>query len=134
MTTTPQKKLTKPIPELRQELLVDKDTLRIAKALKMKIEDYVELVLDYVQNPEKEPELYLATDEELREVGHEPEDTENVARQLARAFEESHQEYLRNADVAEVGAAKADHGKKLSGEPAHSEPIKSKNDLFGSQD
>lgn len=132
--TTPQKKLTKPIPELRQELLVDKDTLRIAKALKMKIEDYVELVLEYVQNPEKEPELYLATDEELRAVGHEPEDTENIARQLAQAFEETHQDYQRNADVAEVGGSKVDHAKKLSGEPAHSEPIKSKGDLFGSQD
>lgn len=131
--TTPQKKLTKPIPELRQELLVDKDTLRIAKALKMKIEDYVELVLDYVQNPEKEPELYLATDEQLREVGHEPEDTENIARQLAAAFEESHQEYKRNADVAEVGgAAPVDHAKKLSGDTAHSTPIKSK-DIFGGE-
>lgn len=129
--TTPQKKLTKPIPELRQELLVDKDTLRIAKALKMNIEDYVELVLDYVQNPEKEPEIYLATDEQLREVGHEPEDTADIARQLARAYEEAQAEYQHNADVAELGNnAKADQARKLSGEPAHSEPIKSKNDIY----
>ena len=101
--TTAQKKLTKPIPELRAELLVDKDTLRIAKALKMKIEDYVELVLEYVQNPDKEPEMYIADDEELRKLGYEPRSAEEVNEGLTKILVEGINEELKYADASDLG-------------------------------
>lgn len=128
--TTPQKKLTKPIPELRAELLVDKDTLRIAKALKMKIEDYVELVLEYVQNPDKEPEMYIADDEELRKLGYEPRTSEEVNEGLTKILVEGINEELKYADASDLGTPAAGAGNKLTGSGAHAEPIKSRDNLF----
>lgn len=134
--TTPQKKINKPIPELRQELLSDNDTQRIAKALKMPIEEYVELVLDYVQNPEKDPEVYVPSDDQLREMGVEPVTMEYVEEGLTKILDEVTADFKRNADVADLsgGDKGAQAAKKLSGEPAHSEPVKSRGDVFGGGD
>lgn len=133
--TTPQKKINKPIPELRQELLADNDTQRIAKALKMPIEEYVELVLDYVQNPEKDPEVYVPSEDQLREMGVEPVSEEYINANLTRIADEVAADYVRNADTADLSDdGKADKAKKLSGEPAHSEHIKSRGDVFGGGD
>jgi DNA-directed RNA polymerase specialized sigma subunit len=130
--TTPQKKINKPIPELRQELLADNDTQRIAKALKMPIEEYVELVLDYVQNPEKDPEVYVPSEDQLREMGVEPVSMEYVEEGLTKILDEVTADFKRNADVADLsGSDKGAQAKKLSGEPAHSEPVKSRGDIFG---
>ncbi|PTL79618.1 hypothetical protein [Vitiosangium sp. GDMCC 1.1324] len=73
-----QKRLKKPVEKLRAELLEDSDTKRIAKAVGMELEAYVELVLDYVQNPDKQPVLQVASDEELRAAGYEPPSAEDV--------------------------------------------------------
>lgn len=74
-----QKRLKKPVEKVRAELLADPDTKRIAKSVGMELEAYVELVLDYAQNPDKQPVLQVASDEELRAAGYEPHTTEEVA-------------------------------------------------------
>ena len=71
--------LKKPVEQIRAELLVDADTQRIAKAVNMELEAYVDLVLDYLQNPDKEPQLKVSPDEALREAGYEPPSAEDVA-------------------------------------------------------
>lgn len=60
------KKLKKPVPELRAELLADKDVQEQARMLKLDVEAYVEKILDYAQNPEKPPQLIITPDEELK--------------------------------------------------------------------
>ncbi|AEI68305.1 hypothetical protein [Corallococcus macrosporus] len=72
-------RLKRPVEILRAEMLADPDTQRIAKSLDMELEAYVELVLEYAQNPDKEPTLIVAPDEELRAAGYNPPTTKDVA-------------------------------------------------------
>lgn len=71
-------RLKKPVEKVRAELLADPDTKRIAKSVGMELEAYVELVLDYAQNPDKQPVLQVADDAELRAAGYEPPTPEEV--------------------------------------------------------
>ena len=71
-------RLKKPVEKVRAELLADPDTKRIAKSVGMELEAYVELVLDYAQNPDKQPVLHVAEDTELRAAGYEPPSPEEV--------------------------------------------------------
>jgi hypothetical protein len=75
----PRRRLTRPVETVRAELLADPDTQRIAKAVGMELSAYVELVLDYALNPDKQPVLQVATDEDLREAGYNPPSAEDVA-------------------------------------------------------
>ncbi len=52
-------KLSRPIEEIRAELLNDPHTIHIAEKLHMSLEDYVEQVLYYVKNPDKQPEFHI---------------------------------------------------------------------------
>lgn len=61
-----------PLENMRIKLLSDPDTRRIARDVGMKLEEYVELVLQYLAEPNKEPQLYVASDEDLRAAGYEP--------------------------------------------------------------
>lgn len=61
--------LTRPVEVVRAELLKDPETKRIADAVGMKLEDYVELVLEYAQDKDKEPMLNVVSDEELKANG-----------------------------------------------------------------
>jgi hypothetical protein len=73
-------RLKKPVEQVRAELLADPDTKRIADSVNMELKAYVELVLDYAQNPDKQPVLSIASDEDLRAAGYEaptPEDVGN---------------------------------------------------------
>ena len=72
-------RLKRPLEQVRAELLADSDTQRIAQAVGMELEAYVELVLDYARNPDKQPVLAVASDEELRANGYEPPSAEDVA-------------------------------------------------------
>lgn len=63
------KKLKRPVEEVRAELLQDPNTRQIADKLGMKLEEYVELVLDYAQHPEKQPEFNLISDGEAKAKG-----------------------------------------------------------------
>lgn len=51
------------LDRLRKNLLADADTARIAKGVGMTLEAYVELVLDFAANPNKEPQLHVVSDE-----------------------------------------------------------------------
>jgi hypothetical protein len=74
--------LTRPIEVVRAELLKDADTKRIAKAVGMELEAYVELVLQYAQDKDKEPVLEVVEDEELRAAGFNPPSPEQVGQLL----------------------------------------------------
>lgn len=65
----PKRGLKRPVEVVRAELLNDADTKRIAKAVGMELKDYVELVLQYAQDKDKEPELHIVPDEELKKNG-----------------------------------------------------------------
>ncbi|NTX08780.1 hypothetical protein HUA74_34740 [Myxococcus sp. CA051A] len=71
-------RLTRPVENVRAELLADPDTQRIAKSVGMELAAYVELVLDYAQHPEKEPVLQVVPDEALRAAGYDPPSIQEV--------------------------------------------------------
>jgi len=71
-------RLTRPVENVRAELLADPDTQRIAKSVGMELAAYVELVLDYATHPEKEPVLKVVPDEALRAAGYDPPTVEEV--------------------------------------------------------
>lgn len=73
-----QKRLKRPVEQVRAELLADPDTKSIAKSMRMDLEAYVELVLDYAQNPDKEPQLKVASQEELAAAGYDAPTAEDV--------------------------------------------------------
>jgi hypothetical protein len=75
----PKRGLKRPVEVVRAELLKDADTKRIAKAVGMELEAYVELVLQYAQDKDKEPELDVAEDEELKAAGQSTPSAEEVA-------------------------------------------------------
>ncbi|MFL5347463.1 MAG: hypothetical protein ACJ8AT_21980 [Hyalangium sp.] len=62
----PQKKLRRPVEEVREELMANEEVRKQAKLLKLSLTAYVEKILDYAQNPEKPPEVYVVTDAELK--------------------------------------------------------------------
>jgi len=63
------KKLKRPVEEVRKELLADSNTKTIADKLGMNLEEYVELVLDYAQHPEKQPEFNIISEGEAKAEG-----------------------------------------------------------------
>jgi hypothetical protein len=69
MAWSRDKKLRRPIEEVRKELLSDPTTQHIASTLKMTVQDYVEKVLDYATHPEKLPQLQILPDEQVRAAG-----------------------------------------------------------------
>jgi hypothetical protein len=63
------KRLKKPVPELRADLLADPRTKDMAARLGMTLEAYVEKVLDFAQHPEKVPVLNVAPDAQVKAEG-----------------------------------------------------------------
>ncbi|MFY1827412.1 hypothetical protein ACN47A_15940 [Myxococcus fulvus] len=82
----PKRGLKRPIEVVRAELLNDADTKKIAKAVGMKLEDYVELVLKYAQDKDLEPELNIVPDEELKKNGITPVTSDEAADLLIRGM------------------------------------------------
>jgi len=68
----PKRGLKRPIEVVRAELLKDPDTKKIADAVQLKLEEYVELVLKYAQDKDLEPQLAIVSDEDLRKHGVTP--------------------------------------------------------------
>lgn len=66
---------------MRAELLGDETTRRIAATLGVPVAEYVELVLEFAKNPEQEPVLEVAGDDD-GEGAPSPEDVARWARQL----------------------------------------------------
>ena len=77
-------RLKRPVAVVRAELLADPDTKRIAKSVQMKLEDYVELVLSYAQDKDKEPVLQVASDEELKRA--DPDYNPPTVQEVAQFF------------------------------------------------
>lgn len=63
------RKLKKPIPELRAELLADPRTQKNATILGMTAEAYVERVLHYAQHPDEQPVFNILPDEQVKAQG-----------------------------------------------------------------
>ena len=63
------KRLKKPIPELRADLLADPRTRDMAERLGMTLEAYVEKVLDFAQHPDKVPLMNVIPDTEVKAQG-----------------------------------------------------------------
>src|SRR3954470_22196729 len=76
---------SRPREVVKAELLSDPNTKKIADSLKMELPAYVEMVLDYAYNPDKEPVMTIATDEELKANGYEAPSGEDVGRWLLGA-------------------------------------------------
>lgn len=81
----PKRGLKRPIEVVRAELLNDADTKRIAKAVGMELAEYVELVLKYAQDKDKEPVLAIVSDEELQANGFKTPSNDDVAKLLVTA-------------------------------------------------
>ncbi|QDF08780.1 hypothetical protein BHS04_37035 [Myxococcus xanthus] len=85
-TGKPKRGLKRPIEVVRAELLKDPETKKIAEAVSMKLEDYVELVLKYAQDKDKEAEVAVISDEELRRNGFTPLSSEEAANILIKGM------------------------------------------------
>jgi hypothetical protein len=115
----PKRGLKRPLEVVRAELLKDADTKRIAKAVGMELEAYVELVLQYAQDKDKEPVLDVVSDEELKANGFNPPSTEEVAKVLmsaARGDMGVNQEF----EKSEFTSSQAPKGPSLTGAPTKS--------------
>jgi len=64
-----ERKLKKPVAELKQELLADAHTQSIAKTLGLSTEAYVEKVLHYATHPDEKPVFTLLPDGEVKAQG-----------------------------------------------------------------
>ena len=76
---------SRPREVVRDELFADPHTKQIADSLKMDLNKYVELVLDYAYNPDKEVVLKVASDEDLRAAGYDPPSPETVGKWIRGA-------------------------------------------------
>ena len=66
------KKPRRPVEEVRAELMKSEETQQLAKTLGLKLEDYVEKVLSYYKDPNKQPMMYVLSEEQIRAAGVEP--------------------------------------------------------------
>ena len=81
-----KKKKAPPSAEaIRTKALADPNTAKIADQLGVPLEDYVQQVVHFVLNPDAEPQLYVASDADLRKAGFEPPDGNAVGRYLVEA-------------------------------------------------
>jgi hypothetical protein len=83
-SATPKRGLKRPVEVVRAELLKDPDTARIAKAVGMELKDYVELVLEYAQDKDKEPMIKVVSDEELKANGFKTMSNDDAAKLLIK--------------------------------------------------
>ena len=67
MKDKPKRSLGAPLEVVRQQLMEDEDTIAIAKSFELPLEKYVEMVLQYALDPNKEPEIILL-DEEVQQT------------------------------------------------------------------
>ena len=57
---------TRPIEEIRAELLKDPDVREQARMLQLPVEQYVEKIIDYAMNPQKPPQVQVIPDPVLK--------------------------------------------------------------------
>lgn len=80
---------------LRQQLRADEDTAALAKNIGVEIEDYIDQVLFYVQNPEADPEMTVIADE----------DVERVIGETSEAFDERLQAWFAGVADGSISLA-----------------------------
>ncbi|MDY7231342.1 hypothetical protein [Hyalangium rubrum] len=120
---TPKRGLKRPVEVVRAELLKDPDTKRIAKAVGMELEAYVELVLEYAQDKDKQPMIKVVEDEELHAAGFKTLTNEEAAKLLTKAARGEmgvNEEY----EKSEFSQGKAAKGPSLTGGAGSSEGLK----------
>jgi hypothetical protein len=61
-----ERKLPKPIEEVRADLSADPDVREQAKMLDIPLADYVQKIIDYATHPDKPPQVWVLKDEELK--------------------------------------------------------------------
>lgn len=76
---------SRPREVVRAELMADPNTKKIASSLKVELEKYVEMVLDYAYNPDKEVILNVVPDAELKAAGYDVPSAEYVGKWLKGA-------------------------------------------------
>jgi hypothetical protein len=109
----PKRGLKRPVEVVRAELLKDPETKKIAQAVSMKLEDYVELVLKYAQDKDKEPELAVVSDEELKKNGFTPMSSEEAANILIKGMKGE-----LPGSPPDFDASKFTQGKATAGKPS----------------
>ncbi|MDC0712179.1 hypothetical protein POL68_27175 [Stigmatella sp. ncwal1] len=122
-TPRPKRGLKRPIEVVRAELLKDADTKRIAKSVGMELEAYVELVLEYAQDKDKEPMIAVVSDEELHAKGFKTPTNEDVAKLLTKAAKGElgvNEEF----EKSEFSSARAPKGPSLTGESGSNAGLK----------
>jgi hypothetical protein len=67
MNDSKKSNLGAPASVIRQQLMDDEDTKTIAAAFKIPLEKYVELVMTYAQDPEKDVELTILDEDEIQQ-------------------------------------------------------------------
>lgn len=82
MADAPRKPLGIPDDVARQRLMESAETREIAKNLGMELAEYVEMVIDFAKNPQKEPVLQLLDDATLESLGEEVPTEGDVVRWL----------------------------------------------------
>lgn len=82
MTTSTKKR--RPLEEVRAELLQSQETKELAQKLGLSIDDYVAKVLEYYADPDKQPMLYVAPEEQLRAAGLEATSTKEAMEWLGK--------------------------------------------------
>lgn len=113
----PKRGLKRPVEVVRAELLKDPETKKIAEAVNMKLEDYVELVLKYAQDKDLEPELAVVSDEELKKNGFTPMSPEEAANILIKGMKGE-----LPGSPPDFEASKFTHEKGSAGKPSLTAP------------
>lgn len=114
-------KPSRPREVVKAELLADPNTKKIANSLHIELEAYVEKVLDYAYNPDKEVQLKVASDEELRALGYEPPSPESVGKWIRGAATKIAQKIAVGKKTRSGFEAPKEHGKVL-GKPTSPTP------------
>jgi hypothetical protein len=103
--------------QIRAEVKADPNTARIAKALGVPLDEYVERVVHYAVNPNDEPEIEVLPDEALKEQGYEPPSYEEMVDFVVDQVETLSGLKRARSGYAEAGEEPVD----LGGKPAESE-------------
>jgi hypothetical protein len=74
-------------PELRAKILADPNVAKIAAELEMSVEEFVNTVGYYMNNPGVEPAFLVVSDENLRKMGVEPPSAEAIEANVRASVE-----------------------------------------------
>lgn len=87
---TPVEQLDAPPPvsaELRAKILADPNVAKIAASLEMSLDEFVNTIGYYLNNPGVEPAFLMVSDENLRKMGVEPPTMEQIEANVRASVE-----------------------------------------------